>query len=63
MTEKGEVLTYNEFSWNQHANVLYLESPLGVGFSQNSEGNMTLNDADAAEINFHAIRDFFTRYN
>lgn len=63
MTEAGDSLSYNEFSWNQYANVLYLESPLGVGFSQNKERRATLNDLETAEINFNAIRDFMIRWN
>ncbi|KAG1370211.1 serine carboxypeptidase-like 45 [Cocos nucifera] len=29
----GQVLVRNEFSWNKEANMLYLETPAGVGFS------------------------------
>ncbi|GMT13861.1 hypothetical protein PFISCL1PPCAC_5158, partial [Pristionchus fissidentatus] len=61
VTEEGNVLTFNEFSWNQYANVLYLESPAGVGFSSNADGTLTLNDLAAAELNFNAIKDFLTR--
>ncbi|XP_058750835.1 serine carboxypeptidase-like 32 [Vicia villosa] len=29
----GKCLKYNNFSWNREANLLFLESPIGVGFS------------------------------
>ncbi|QCD78524.1 cathepsin A [Vigna unguiculata] len=29
----GKVLIRNEYSWNIEANILYLETPVGVGFS------------------------------
>ncbi|GMT13545.1 hypothetical protein PFISCL1PPCAC_4842, partial [Pristionchus fissidentatus] len=45
----------------QYANVLYLESPLGVGFSNNSDGELALDDLATAELNFNALKDFLTR--
>ncbi|KAL8139209.1 hypothetical protein V2J09_005210 [Rumex salicifolius] len=30
---KGQFLVKNEYSWNKEANMLYLETPVGVGFS------------------------------
>ncbi|KAG7018404.1 Serine carboxypeptidase-like 45 [Cucurbita argyrosperma subsp. argyrosperma] len=34
---KGEVLIRNEHSWNTEANMLYLETPVGVGFSYSTD--------------------------
>ncbi|KAK2970593.1 hypothetical protein RJ640_011782 [Escallonia rubra] len=35
----GEVLVRNEYSWNREANMLYLETPIGVGFSYTTESS------------------------
>ncbi|KAK9278933.1 hypothetical protein L1049_028514 [Liquidambar formosana] len=36
---KGEVLVRNEYSWNREANMLYLETPVGVGFSYSTDSS------------------------
>ncbi|KAK2644147.1 hypothetical protein Ddye_019342 [Dipteronia dyeriana] len=49
----GRGLKFNSFSWNKEANMLFLESPIGVGFSysntstdyNNLGDNFTANDA------------------
>lgn len=61
VTEEDGALTYNEFSWNQYANVLYLEGPVGVGFSINNQEDITTNDELAADNNYYALHDFMTR--
>ncbi|XP_077229246.1 serine carboxypeptidase-like 45 [Tasmannia lanceolata] len=33
----GEILVRNEYSWNKEANMLYLETPAGVGFSYSTD--------------------------
>ena len=57
-----------EFSWNEYANVVYLEQPTGVGFSYSGEDNFdgdfiyACNDQEAAEENFNFIEVHFYFY-
>ncbi|XP_063315232.1 lysosomal protective protein-like [Pelobates fuscus] len=55
----GETLEYNPYSWNKIANILYLESPAGVGFSYSDDKNYVTNDTEVAENNYQALKDFF----
>ncbi|KAB1262288.1 Lysosomal protective protein [Camelus dromedarius] len=55
----GTTLEYNPYSWNLIANVLYLESPAGVGFSYSDDKSYATNDTAVAESNFEALKDFF----
>ncbi|XP_066442311.1 lysosomal protective protein-like [Eleutherodactylus coqui] len=58
----GRTLKYNEHSWNKIANVIYLESPAGVGFSYSDDKNYTTGDAQTARDNYMALKDFFRLY-
>uniref|UniRef100_A0A8C5R6K0 Carboxypeptidase n=1 Tax=Leptobrachium leishanense TaxID=445787 RepID=A0A8C5R6K0_9ANUR len=55
----GETLEYNPYSWNKISNVLYLESPAGVGFSYSDDMNYRTNDTAVAEYNYKALKEFF----
>ncbi|KAK6904545.1 hypothetical protein I203_105360 [Kwoniella mangroviensis CBS 8507] len=49
IAEKGENVTFNEHSWNSVANVLYLDQPIGVGYSYSDGGEQVNNSPAAAE--------------
>lgn len=44
----GATLKYNPYSWNLIANVLYLESPAGVGFSYSTDKSYATNDTEVS---------------
>ena len=53
----------NPYRWNKKANVVYLESPGGVGFSKASKEYLVQNDSSVARDNLVALIQFFTRYS
>ncbi|KAJ1418675.1 Serine carboxypeptidase, histidine active site [Sesbania bispinosa] len=43
VNKNGEGLSFNTYSWNQEANLLFVESPVGVGFSYtNTSSDLTI---------------------
>ncbi|XP_041047736.1 cathepsin A-like [Carcharodon carcharias] len=62
VNDDGSTLYINKYSWNKVANVLYLESPVGVGFSYSDDKNYATNDDEVAENNYLALQDFFRKF-
>ncbi len=58
----GKTLTYDEHSWNSLANVLYIESPTGVGFSYSDNYDYQTNDDQTLKFNYEALKHFFKKF-
>ena len=52
----------NPHSWNNNANMLFLESPPGVGFSINEDKTYQWNDTRTATDNMLTIREWFKKF-
>jgi len=56
-------LYLNPYSWNNIANMLYLEAPAGVGFSySNDDDDYYTGDLQTAEDNYAALLQFFKKF-
>jgi len=57
-------LKLNEFSWNKKANMIYIESPAGVGFSYSTLGvkDLITNDEMSAQDNLQALLSFRKKF-
>ncbi|XP_065853531.1 serine carboxypeptidase-like 45 [Euphorbia lathyris] len=60
----GANLTVNEYSWNKEANMLYLESPAGVGFSYSANESFydLVNDTITAQDNVVFLEKWFLKF-
>lgn len=62
VNDDGATLYENPFSWNKLANVLYIESPAGVGYSYSDDKNYATNDDQVADDNYKALQSFFAKF-
>uniref|UniRef100_A0A7N2M1P0 Carboxypeptidase n=1 Tax=Quercus lobata TaxID=97700 RepID=A0A7N2M1P0_QUELO len=61
---RGDNLVRNEYNWNKEANMLYLESPAGVGFSfsANKSFYTNVNEEITARDNLIFLQRWFAKY-
>ncbi|XP_057420969.1 serine carboxypeptidase-like 26 [Lotus japonicus] len=64
VNKNGEGLNFNPYSWNQEANLLFVESPVGVGFSYtNTSSDLTiLEDNFVAEDAYNFLVNWLQRF-
>ncbi|XP_061357031.1 serine carboxypeptidase-like 26 [Gastrolobium bilobum] len=64
VNKNGEGLHFNNYSWNQEANLLFVESPVGVGFSYtNTSSDLTkLEDNFVAEDAYNFLVNWLQRF-
>jgi len=61
-TRNGK-LAYNPFTWTKFANVVFMEQPIGVGFSwSKNKKNYKSDDEKSAKDNLEFILNFFLKY-
>ena len=60
---KSGKLIYNKFTWTKFANIVFIEQPIGVGFSWSSKkADYKSNDLLSAKDNLSFILNFFKKY-
>ncbi|GMF10328.1 unnamed protein product [Phytophthora lilii] len=62
VNDDGKTLRVNKFAWNQRANLLCVESPVGVGFSYNASGVYEADDLSQAQDLYDALQKFFGKF-
>ncbi|GLT37867.1 hypothetical protein SLA2020_121530 [Shorea laevis] len=60
----GPFLVNNEYSWNREANMLYLETPIGVGFSYSTDSSSyePVSDKITARDNLVFLKNWFIKF-
>lgn len=56
------VFHLNKFSWNKNINVLYFDSPAGVGFSKTDDQESKYDDTKTAKAHYASLIDFITTF-
>ena len=62
LNSDGTEVSLRKYSWNKLANVIFLESPAGVGFSYSKKLLNFESDDKAAMENYLALKSFFEKF-
>jgi len=61
--DRNGKLIPNEYAWTKLVNMIFIEQPVGVGFSTpDPNGEKSYGDSEAARDNYRFIINFFVRY-
>ena len=58
LTDGGHNETFNPYSWNMHANAVFLDQPINVGFSYSEDGSK-INTSQFAGKDVYAFLELF----
>ncbi|KAF2682232.1 alpha/beta-hydrolase [Lentithecium fluviatile CBS 122367] len=59
INEHGNGTVYNEYGWSKHANLLFIDSPAGVGFSYVDEGTPLPSNSFETATDLHHFLQLF----
>ncbi|PPQ72306.1 hypothetical protein CVT24_004583 [Panaeolus cyanescens] len=62
ITNQGNDTTINPYSWNQNANIIFLDQPVNTGFSYADSGKTVGNTPDAGRDVYAFLQLFLNRY-
>ncbi|EJU02625.1 carboxypeptidase C [Dacryopinax primogenitus] len=62
VSDEGKNTTFNPYSWNKNANVIFLDQPVNVGFSYSDDGTGVNTSPVAAEDVWTFLEMFVTRW-
>jgi len=62
IANKGKNTTYNPYSWNAHANIIFLDQPVNVGFSYADDGTTVSTSPVAGKDVYAFLELFLNRY-
>ncbi|EDQ86217.1 uncharacterized protein MONBRDRAFT_38492 [Monosiga brevicollis MX1] len=59
----GKTTTNNPYSWNTKANLVYIDQPVGVGFSYGDASDADHNESMVAEDMYHFLHEFYEAFD